>query len=48
MTSIERETGRQVAMRAVQEAIVSGFAEVFGVEPTVVSPDLLPQPEPMR
>ncbi|HVZ78050.1 MAG TPA: lipoyl(octanoyl) transferase LipB [Gemmatimonadaceae bacterium] len=45
MTSIERETGRQVAMRAVQEAIVSGFAEVFGLEPVSVAPDALPEAE---
>lgn len=31
MTSIERETGRQVAMEGVRAAVAAGFAEVFGL-----------------
>jgi lipoyl(octanoyl) transferase len=44
MTSIERETGRQVAMEGVRDAVVAGFAEVFALETSLSGGDSLGAP----
>jgi lipoate-protein ligase B len=41
MTSMLRELGRSVAMDEVCSAITQAFGQVFGLEPRLVSPELL-------
>lgn len=41
MTSIDRETGRQTPMRAVEEAIANAFGSVFALEVESRKPDVL-------